>query len=56
VAAAGSPAIDAGIAVAEVTNDLDGTSRPQGGRCDMGCYEAAASAEQEAPAAETTDP
>jgi parallel beta-helix repeat protein len=53
---AGSPAIDAGIAVSEVASDLDGVSRPQGSRCDIGCYEAAASAEQPQPAAETTDP
>ncbi len=37
----GSPAIDSGTALAEVTDDLEGTSRPQpaGGAYDIGCYE-----------------
>jgi len=37
----GSPAIDAGTTVAAVTDDIEGTSRPQGGAYDIGCYEAA---------------
>jgi PKD repeat protein len=36
----GSPAIDAGTTLAEVTDDIEGTSRPQGGAYDIGCYEA----------------
>jgi PKD repeat protein len=34
-----SPAINAGIAVSEVTDDFDGNSRPQGGLYDIGAYE-----------------
>jgi parallel beta-helix repeat protein len=34
-----SPAIDAGIALPNVTVDLDGVSRPQGAGYDIGCYE-----------------
>lgn len=37
--AAGSPAIDAGITVPEVTDDLDGQPRPQGTGYDIGAYE-----------------
>jgi len=40
--AAGSPAINTGITVPQVTNDLDGRSRPQGTRYDIGAYEASA--------------
>ena len=36
---AGSPAIDAGTSLAEVTQDLDGTPRPQGNAYDTGCFE-----------------
>ena len=36
---AGSPAIDSGVAVPEVTTDLDGVSRPQGSGYDVGAYE-----------------
>jgi parallel beta-helix repeat protein len=36
----GSPAIDAGVVVSEVPDDLDGGSRPQGSSTDIGCYEA----------------
>ncbi len=36
----GSPAIDAGTTLAEVTDDIEGTSRPQGDAYDIGCYEA----------------
>ena len=36
---AGSPAIDAGVAVAEVTDDFEGTLRPQGTAYDIGPYE-----------------
>jgi len=36
----GSPAIDAGATIGSVTDDLEGTSRPQGGGYDIGCYEA----------------
>jgi parallel beta-helix repeat protein len=36
----GSPAIDAGTTLAEVTDDIEGTSRPQGSAYDIGCYEA----------------
>ena len=37
----GSPAIDAGTAVSEVTTDFEGTSRPQplGGEYDIGAHE-----------------
>jgi parallel beta-helix repeat protein len=35
----GSPAIDAGIALAEVTNDFDGVPRPQGPGYDIGAFE-----------------
>ncbi len=37
---AGSPAIDAGLSLATVVNDLDGTSRPRGAGYDIGAYEA----------------
>ena len=36
---AGSTAIDAGVAVSEVTTDRAGTNRPQGGAFDVGVYE-----------------
>jgi len=36
---AGSPAIDAGLALAEVTIDRDGVPRPQGAAHDIGAYE-----------------
>jgi nitrous oxidase accessory protein NosD len=36
---AGSPAIDAGLTLAEAQEDLDGTARPQGSDYDMGVYE-----------------
>ena len=36
---AGSPAIDAGAAVAEVPTDFDGVARPQGSAYDIGAYE-----------------
>ncbi len=39
----GSPAIDFGTALAEVTDDIDGIARPQGARHDAGCYEVASS-------------
>jgi hypothetical protein len=35
----GSPALDTGIALAEVPDDADGTPRPQGAGWDMGAYE-----------------
>lgn len=35
----GSPAIDAGRSLAEVTMDFDGNRRPQGASYDVGCYE-----------------
>jgi hypothetical protein len=37
--AAGSPAIDAGVALSGVTSDRSGTSRPQGSGYDVGAYE-----------------
>lgn len=40
---AGSPAIDAGVAIPEVTVDRAGTRRPQGAGYDVGAYEAAQS-------------
>jgi parallel beta helix pectate lyase-like protein len=36
---AGSPAINAGVAVSDVTTDVDQTPRPQGGRFDIGACE-----------------
>jgi copper-binding protein NosD/S-layer family protein len=35
----GSPAINAGASLAEVTQDLDGIPRPQGNAYDIGCFE-----------------
>lgn len=35
----GSPAIDAGVFLAGVDDDLEGVSRPQGSTHDIGCYE-----------------
>jgi hypothetical protein len=34
-----SPAVDAGATIAQVTTDLDGTTRPQGSAYDIGAYE-----------------
>ena len=36
---AGSPAINAGATLSQVTDDLAGTKRPLGGLYDIGCYE-----------------
>jgi hypothetical protein len=36
---AGSPAIDAGLTLADVPMDYAGTSRPQGIRFDIGAFE-----------------
>jgi hypothetical protein len=36
---AGSPAIDAGLTLSSVTDDYDGTVRPQGAAYDIGAYE-----------------
>ncbi len=36
---AGSPAIDSGIALAAVTDDIAGNARPSGGAYDLGAYE-----------------
>jgi hypothetical protein len=36
---AGSPAIDAGVAISLVTTDIKGVSRPQGAAYDVGTYE-----------------
>jgi len=36
---ADSPGVDDGVTVPEVSDDLDGLSRPQGPACDRGCYE-----------------
>ena len=36
---AGSPLIDAGLTLAEVTNDFDGNPRPQAGGYDIGAFE-----------------
>ncbi|MBM4016806.1 MAG: DUF1565 domain-containing protein [Planctomycetes bacterium] len=41
---AGSPAIDAGVALKEVAADKDGAARPQGAACDIGAYEYRANA------------
>ncbi len=40
----GSPAIDAGRTLANVTSDLDGNSRPRGNAYDVGAYESGAAA------------
>lgn len=40
----GSPAVDAGRALAEVTDDLEGKPRPEGAAFDIGCYETPATA------------
>jgi hypothetical protein len=37
---AGSPAIDAGLFLPDVTTDIAGVSRRQGLAYDIGCYEA----------------
>src|SRR5205085_12320647 len=39
--ALGSPAIDTGVTLAQVTTDIAGTSRPQGVAYDVGAYERA---------------
>jgi hypothetical protein len=39
--AAGSPALNAGERLEEVTIDRDGVERPQGGGYDIGAYELA---------------
>ncbi len=36
---AGSAAIDAGVALNEVSADIEGVARPQGSTCDIGAYE-----------------
>jgi len=41
---AGSPAIDAGVTISEVTTDRDKTPRPQGARFDIGAYQYTGSA------------
>ena len=35
----GSPAINAGTTLTDVTDDLEGVARPLGGAYDVGCYE-----------------
>src|SRR5262249_1478351 len=35
----GSPTIDSGVALTEVTSDIDGTPRPKGNAWDIGAYE-----------------
>lgn len=42
---AGSPAIDAGQSIPEVTNDYSGGARPQGAGYDIGAYEASGSSQ-----------
>ena len=37
-----SPCVDTGFAIASVTEDIDGTTRPKGTAYDMGCYESVA--------------
>jgi Right handed beta helix region len=44
---AGSPAIDAGVLIPEVTTDIDGVKRPQEKSPDLGAYEFGRSGEQE---------
>jgi hypothetical protein len=36
---ADSPAVDAGVSLADVTEDLDGQARPAGAGYDIGAYE-----------------
>jgi hypothetical protein len=36
---AGSPAIDSGLPLIEVTHDADGVARPRGAGHDLGAYE-----------------
>lgn len=50
---AGSPAMDAGGTISEVTDDYDGVSRPQGAAYDIGAYEYRATVTTTAPAAPT---
>ena len=38
----GAPAIDAGVALTDVIDDILGATRPQGNQFDIGCYEKAA--------------
>ncbi|MBN1673949.1 MAG: right-handed parallel beta-helix repeat-containing protein [Kiritimatiellae bacterium] len=49
---AGSPAIDTGFAIPEVTSDKDGASRPQGAAPDIGAYEFQPGRREMAPPAE----
>jgi parallel beta-helix repeat protein len=44
-----SPAIDAGITIAEVSTDFDGITRPQGAAYDIGAYEYATLSRPKAP-------
>jgi parallel beta-helix repeat protein len=46
---AGSPAIDAGVALSQVQTDFKGTARPQGGAYDIGAYESGGSADSTPP-------
>ncbi|HLG14440.1 MAG TPA: right-handed parallel beta-helix repeat-containing protein [Blastocatellia bacterium] len=51
----GSPAIDRGEALADVTTDYAGAARPQGAAFDIGAFEAAAGTPGAANLSETTD-
>ncbi len=45
----GSPAIDAGLTIADVTNDYAGTARPQGAAYDIGALESVAASSKPLP-------
>jgi hypothetical protein len=51
-----SPAVDAGIAIAGVTDDRDGLSRPQGPAYDVGAYEYDAAIPNQPPAVSLISP
>jgi hypothetical protein len=53
---AGSPGLDAGVSRPDVTADLEGSTRPQNGGWDLGCYERTGTTTPPPPAPELTAP